>query len=47
MGYEQQPTTEPEYTELYSTLLSFLNNEKYASTLRKVLADDYFKAHKK
>lgn len=37
MGYESQPKNEPAYNQIYMTLLSFLSDEKYEETLKKVI----------
>ncbi len=43
MGFESQPQREPSYNQIYMTLLSFLSDEKYEDTLKKVVESAYYK----
>lgn len=44
MGFESQPQGEPSYNQIYMTLLSFLSDEKYEHTLKKVVESVYYKS---
>ena len=41
-GYDSLPSFEPDYSELYVTLLGFLGQPKYLPDLRALLASDLF-----
>ena len=41
-GYDSQPTEEPDYLEMYVTLLGFLGQSKYRKDLRLVVRSTYF-----
>ena len=41
-GYDSLPTEEPDYSQLYVTLLGFLGQPKYHADLKKVVASELF-----
>lgn len=41
-GYDCQPAEEPDYSEMYVTLLGFLGNPKYKKDLQSVIASPFF-----
>jgi hypothetical protein len=41
-GYEELPSEQPDYSQLYVTLLGFLGQPKYLPDLRRLVASDLF-----
>lgn len=41
-GYDSQPTDEPDYSEMYVTLLGFLGQSKYQEDLKAVIKSPHF-----
>lgn len=41
-GYDELPSEQPDYSQLYVTLLGFLGQPKYLPDLRRLVANDLF-----
>lgn len=41
-GFDSAPNDQPDYSQLYVTLLGFLGQSKYRSDLKEVIANELF-----